>query len=85
MRSRTCSNTRAGENKKVCFDKNGNWRHVTAATIISYSCDIFDGYYLDMCGCGREKKGKAMQSRRVDEFPLSGQSVLLHYYLYQWE
>ena len=83
MRSRTCNNVQEREKEKVCFDMNGNGIHVTIANIISYN--IFVCFYIDMCGCGRKKKGLAMQSRRVNEFPMSGQSVLLHYYLYQWE
>ena len=55
MRSRTCNNAQEKENEKVCFDMNGNWSHVTVAIIISNI--IFVGFYIDMCGCGRKKKG----------------------------
>ena len=83
MRSTTCNSAQEREKEKVCFDMNGYGSHVTVANIISY--DIFVCFYIDMSGCGRKKKGQAMQSHRVNEFPMSGQSVLLHYYLYQWE
>ena len=83
MRSRTCDNAQEKEKEKVCFDMNGNWSHVIVANIISYI--IFVCFYIDMCGCGRKTKGYAMQSRRVNEFLMSGQSILFHYYLYEWE
>ena len=56
MRSRTYNNAQGRENEKVCFDMNGNWSNVTVANIISYN--IFVSLYIDMCGCGRKKKGK---------------------------
>ena len=55
MRSRTCNNAQEKEKEKVCFDMNGNWSHVIVANIISYI--IFVCFYIDMCGCGRKKKG----------------------------
>ena len=56
MRSRTYNDAQGRENKKVCFDMNGNWSHLTVANIVSY--DIFGCFYIDMCGFGRKKKDK---------------------------
>ena len=61
------------------------WKLESCFRCKHYFLHYFVCFYIDMCGCGRKKKGQAMQSRRVNEFPMSGQSVLLHYYLYQWE
>ena len=55
MRSTTCNNAQEREKEKVCFDMHRNGSHVTVANIISYN--ILVCFYIDMCGCGRRKKG----------------------------
>ena len=81
MKSTTYNDAKGGENKKVCWDMNRDWSHLTVAMIVSY--DKFGCFNIDMCGCGRKKKGLALQSHKVCEFPTTGQSVLLFYYLHQ--
>ena len=81
MRSRTYNHAKGGENENVCLDMNRDWCHLTVAMILSYN--RFGCFYIDMRGCGRKKKGKALQSHRVCEFPKRGQSILHFCYLHQ--
>ena len=69
IKSKKYNDAKGGKNNKVCVDMGRDWSHLSVAMIVSY----------DKFGC------LYMQSRRVSEFSMSGQSVLLFYYLYQCE